>query len=268
MPPAAGVQPGGPAPPQAPFQLNAQQQAEVDRVLRAWEERSAKFKRFECEFVRFTYNVFGEGQAPQFVDRGELKYAAPDKGVFRVTHTDQGGRTVPIDSSRAEHWICDGKSVYGYDFAKQELVEQRLPKELQGEAISNGPLPFLFGLEAAKLKRRYFVRITTPAEVRGQVWIEARPRFQPDAANFQKAEMILSEADMLPVALQRYMPGGTARDVYTFRDIKINATNPLDALNIFADAVFRPQLPRGWKWVVEDVPPQTQAGRPAPTRQR
>lgn len=255
--------------PRAPFQLNPQQQAQVDQVLAAWEARSSNIKRFESGFTRFEYDpVFGDERTPRFVEQGELKYAAPDKGVFRVAQDIQGGKPEPVHPSRAEHWICDGKSVFQYDFTKEQLVEHKLPPGMQGKAIANSPLPFLFGLEAAKLKQRYFVRVTTPADVQGQVWLEAYPRFQADAANFRRAEIILSQDDMLPMALQMYMPNGKNRKVYTFRDIKINAANPLDPLGIFADAPFRPQLPRGWKWVVEEAPGSTQAARPASTQRR
>ena len=37
-----------------------------------------------------------------------------------------------------------------------------MPPELQGKAIVDGPLPFLFGADAQKLKQRYYLRIITP----------------------------------------------------------------------------------------------------------
>ena len=54
------------APPQAPaqapagFALNALQQAELDQVLIAWQQQSAKINTFKCDFERWEYNlVFG-----------------------------------------------------------------------------------------------------------------------------------------------------------------------------------------------------------------
>ena len=66
------------------------------------------------------------------------------------------------------------------------LTESPLPKELQGKDIVDGPLPFLFGAKAEKLKQRYYLRIITPPDVQGQVWLEAWPRFLADARNFQR----------------------------------------------------------------------------------
>ena len=93
----------------------------------------------------------------------------------------------PIDDSRADHWLCDGKSVFQYRPAQSKSRSTRLPRELQGKAIANSPLPFLFGAAAKDLRRRYFIRIITPLDVQDQIWLEAYPRNQQDAANFHHA---------------------------------------------------------------------------------
>jgi TIGR03009 family protein len=252
-----------PPPAAVPFQLTPHQQAQVDRVLQAWEQESAKFRKFECEFTRFEYDaVFSEKNVARFVDLGYIKYAAPDKGSFRVTHTRQGQRVAPIEPKRAEHWISDGQSIYGYDFVQKQLVQHKLPPELKGKAISNGPLPFLFGARAEMLKKRYWVRIVTPQNAKGEVWLEAYPRFQADAANFQRAELILKTADMQPFALQLYLPGGQQRTVYQFSNIKVNSRDPADLLDIFPDTDFHAGLPLGWQKIVEEAPPTREANRP------
>ena len=96
--------------------------------------------------------------------RALLKYAAPDKGLFRVLYT-KNARTASWAASeedRADHWICDGKSVFQYIPKQKQLVEHKLPPELQGKAIVDSPLPFLFGTEAQKIRQRYFIRIIAP----------------------------------------------------------------------------------------------------------
>jgi TIGR03009 family protein len=256
----------------APFQLTPQQQALVDRMLTAWERESTKFRKFACDFTRYEYDaVFSKRDEPRFVDLGYIKYAAPDKGAFRVTHTQQNGRVLPIEPRRAEHWICDGSSVYGYDFVQEQLVEAKLPPELQGKAIANGPLPFLFGAQAQRLKQRYWIRDVTPRDEKGrvlspyngQVWLEAYPRYQADAANFKRAELILTTGSMEPFALQLHLPGGQQRTVYRFSNIQVNARDPADLLDLFPDRDFSAQLPAGWKRVVEEAEPARAAERPA-----
>ena len=62
--------------------------------------------------------------------------------------------------------MCDGKSVFEYRHQDKHLVERPIPKELQGQSIVDGPLPFLFGAEAAKLKARYWLRIAEHPAIR------------------------------------------------------------------------------------------------------
>lgn len=233
--------------PYAPFTLTPQQQAVVDWVLQRWEQRGSQIKTFECQFTRFEYDaVFGDGKTPLFVDQGEIKYIAPDKGLFRVLPSQQAGET------REEQWVCNGEAIYQFDYQKKQLVEHKLPPEMQGKAISEGPLPFVFGARAETLMRRYFVRIVTPTNVQGQVWLEAWPRWQADAANFQRATVILTADDMLPFAIETIAPNGKNRTVYRLQDPKINARNLLDPLNLFQQTWLRPRTPAGWRKVVEE----------------
>ena len=83
-----------------------------------------------------------------------------------------------------EHWVCNGTSIYEFRHGDRQLRETKLPPELRGKAISDGPLPFVFGAKADTLKKRYFMRLVTPPGVTDQIWLESLPRFQADAANF------------------------------------------------------------------------------------
>ena len=245
--------PGAPSPqiaPRVPFRLTPAEQAALDRLLAAWEKRSSRIKTFSASFKRWEYDdVFNT----ETVADGDLKYGAPDKGAYRVR------------GDQPEHWVCDGRSIFEYDYKKKRLIERPLPPELQGKAIADGPLPFIFGSTAAKLKQRYFLRIITPPGVEGQIWLEAYPKYQKDAANFSKAELILKEDTLDPYALQIHLPSGKNRTVHQFYDLSIN--DPLDRIkNYFAT----PTTPFGWKRIVEQPPatPQATPGRPAVQAQR
>jgi len=228
-----------PQAPQVPFQLTPQQQADVDAVLRNWEQRSAKISTLKCNFKMWEYDsVFGPADKPKKESSGSIKYVRPDKGFYKV------------DGAEGEHWISDGKSIYELNHTKKQLIERKLPPELQGKAISDGPLPFIFGIEAEKVKHRYFVRVITPQGSKGQIWLEAYPKYRQDAANFQRIEVILAEADFLPFAVQLYLPNGKSRTVYRFSDFSVN--NPLDNVgNLFS---AKPRTPFGYQHVVEEAP--------------
>ncbi|MEX2316946.1 MAG: hypothetical protein WD669_07330 [Pirellulales bacterium] len=283
--PAAPAQPSPvqPAAPRLPpeFQLNLIQETLLDTVLNKWQQESAKINMFRCQFERWEYNAaFGPGLTlPLFKNHGELSFAKPDKGSFQITKitkwqvnpAPQGsappavvqGNWVPDPKAVGEHWVCDGKNVYEYRHEQKQLVVRPIPRQLQGQAIADGPLPFLFGADAAKLKARYWLRID---EAHGQanpneVKIEALPKYQADAVNYSKVQVILDTGRLLPVAMQVHLPNQD-RNVYLFdlQNAKVNGLwEQIKAL--FAPPELRP----GWKRVVEEVPLE-QAARPQPAR--
>ena len=73
----AGRQPFPPVP--------AAAQAQLQQVLLKWEQQSQAMKTLECQFMRWHYDNFA---APPNVAaskaEGIIKYASPDRGVFRT----------------------------------------------------------------------------------------------------------------------------------------------------------------------------------------
>ena len=64
------------------------------------------------------------------------------------------------------------------------MTVTRLPPELQGKAIVDGPLPFLFGAKAETIKARYWIRVL-PETGNGKFWLEAVPKSRQDVQNFK-----------------------------------------------------------------------------------
>jgi TIGR03009 family protein len=169
---------------------------------------------------------------------------------------------IKVDVANTEHWVCDGKSVFVYDPTKKQLLEHQLPPELQGKSISDGPLPFLFGAKAADMKKRYYIRVMRPpAGVKDQIWLEAYPRTREEAANFSRADFILTASNMQPFALQLHQPNGKTRQAYSFYDIKTN-----DPLGFLRGNPFNASTPFGWKKVVQPAPTAQAERNPDPAK--
>jgi len=170
-----------------------------------------------------------------------------------------------------EHWICDGQSVFEHDHKSKQLIQRELPPQMQGKAIADGPLPFLFGAEAAKVKQRYWIHpLPVPADVKGEYWLEAYPKWRQDAVNYQKVHIIIAQDDFLPKGLvifdRNFNPvRNPARSTFTFENREVNWSVALQQLNIFNREFYEPKPPLGWKKVVEkyDVPPEAQEFAPA-----
>ncbi len=278
------AQPGQQFAPQQPMgpprPITQVEQQFVDQILVMWETESAKVKNFNSRFRRWEYDsVFGAGMKIPFIKSvGQVTYSSPDKGSFKIEEirrlTKQDPQQQALEPSDwvlqkdevGEHWVCDGKAVYEYKHDKKQLVVQPLPPELQGKSIVDGPLPFLFGAEAEKLKRRYWIysKEGGPATI----WLEAYPRTQADKANYDHVDVMLDRKTMQPKAIRVHAPNNTNQAVYMFEDPKINSR--LDA--VFGNLFNAPKTPWGWKRVVQNPPsgPQDapQAANPQPTAVR
>jgi TIGR03009 family protein len=272
------VQP--PVAPQVPegFQLNQLQQTALNTVLDAWQQENAKIKTFQCSFERWEYDpVFGpQGNIPLYKNKGELSYIKPDKGSFQITETNKwqvqpalpgqppngavNGDWQKQPDAIGDHWVCDGTSVYQYRPDLKQLIEHPIPPQLQGQAIVDGPLPFLFGADAAKLKERYWMKLDQNQNQNpDQIWIIALPKFQAQAADLTEVDVILDAKQRLPLYMQVWMPN-RSHHTYIFDTKNAAINNPLARIQ----ALFqRPSVPFGWKRVVENLPLQ-QAAQPKP----
>jgi TIGR03009 family protein len=149
---------------------------------------------------------------------------------------------------------------------------------MKGKAITDGPLPFLFGARAETIKARYWIR-GLPEGGKGQYWLEAVPKSRSDAQNFKQVVIVLDESTFLPVLLRVYAPNfnpktNPAYTSYKFSnhdvtDDKLTANAILGKLNLFKTSFANPTTPAGWKRVVErsnggapNMPGALEAARP------
>ncbi|MCA9247027.1 MAG: TIGR03009 domain-containing protein [Planctomycetales bacterium] len=278
QPQGAPAQPQAEAPPRPIpfFQLTQQESVLLDQILELWEGESGKVKSFKCPFERWVYDpVWGPGpDIAMTKSMGQLKYAKPDKGMFKITDVlhytpaDDPAKPPtwnPKAGEYGEHWVCDGEAVYQFNTGQKKLIVNELPQEMRGQAIAEGPLPFLFGAEKEKLKTRYSMKVT---QTQPDIWIETLPRYREDAANYRRVTVILNREKFLPSAMRVELPNGKTREVFIFHLDQSKVNDPLDR---FIGAFQQPRTPFGWtKEVVPAPTPQQQppqaASRPVGPR--
>lgn len=241
-------------------------QAQLQKLLLDWEAQSKGTKTLECTFSRWHYDMFA---APAGVHAtradGVIKYAAPDKGLFRVDRLVffsgmEGGKPQykPQTGQFGEHWVCNGAQLIEFDHSKEECRIQDLPPEMQGQQIFNSPLPFVFNLDAQQIQQRYWVR-QVEAPKPGIVLVEAWPRRQEDRAQYKLVQIALDAESFLPQALLLYAPNFNAKtapkwDHYEFSDVKRNAIGA--GFQKFLGNFIAEKPPASWK-ILRDkfVPP-------------
>ncbi|MBA2117237.1 TIGR03009 domain-containing protein [Bremerella alba] len=277
----------------APFQVTQQEQKYIDDILQFWEFRSKKVHHYEANFERWEYDsVFGPADSHKTYSKGTIKYEQPDKGLFKVdtlqhyTPPKEAGKPATYEfrpSEVLEHWVCDGASIFEFDVASKQLKIWPLPPEQQGKAITNGPLPFLFGAKKEEIKERFHLRVS-PHQTSNpnEYWLEAWPKRPQDAAEYRYIDILIDREEFLPFAIavfdRNYNPNAEppnmpnfSRAVYQFSDRKTYEEGGLTAglQQMFSRSFYQPQLPSGWQRVVQQTPGAQQqnpgpanAGRP------
>ena len=267
--------------PPAFLPLSEKHQQYIQRVLMYWQSHTEKIDHYRSNFERWQFDtVYGPRNTFKTFSTGKVRFANPDKGLFKVekvlTYQPASAQSKAsykeVPGTHGEFWVCDGKSIFEYDFLNERLIQQVLPAELQGKNIINGPLPFLFGCNAQDIMNRFWVRAITPQNVEGEIWLEAYPKTIHDASNYQKVHIIIDNKDFLPKGMvifdRSYEKGKNhSRTVFNFKEREINFATTLEKLNPFYRNFYEPALPSGWKKVVNAAPtakPTRQANSPTP----
>lgn len=217
-------------------------------MLILWESESSKIQRLTGEVHRYHYDsVYGVEKRAA----GKFWYATPDKGRidFGPVPVPEGatnprklqanGRPFTIATEGHQRWICNGKSIYIIDDDKKIADVVQIPAHQQGKNIVNGPLPFLFGMKAEQAKKRYHLRLGgmhwpkggvrklpngKQQRVRPQFHIVAAPKFEVDAAEWSRAEVILDATRLVPTGIRLIHAHNNSETNYVFpaEQIKVN----------------------------------------------
>jgi len=118
-------------------------------------------------------------------------------------------------------------------------------------------VPFLLGAPVEIVRQRYWLRLLpVPDRVHGQYWLEAVPRIRQDAVRYQRLHVIIDQGEFLPVGLLIFDKNfdsrrNPTRTTYTFDNVEVNWD---DAEGTFDRKFGEPNVPDGWKKVVESLP--------------
>lgn len=254
--------------------LTAEAQKRLDQLLAKWETESQGTQLLSCDFTRWHYDL---GAAPAGVHatwaQGAVKYAAPDKGMFRVDTLkfykgmEEGKPTYAQDPKQfGEYWVCNGQQLLEFDRSKKECTIQELPAEMQGQQIFESPLPFVFNLDAEKIQKRYWVReVQPPPGKTGVYLIEAWPKRQEDRSQYRFVQIVISAKTFLPDALIMYAPNFDPQkapiwDHYEFSEMSRNGV--IANLQQFMDGFIKARPPRDWKVIRQNFGALQQASKP------
>jgi TIGR03009 family protein len=271
----------------APFPaIDPRLQKYLDDVLGYWSQQTQAIERYRCDFQRWTYE--GDAVHAKFA-QGNIRFMKPDKGTFKVEEMyfnkgkDAGGKPMfgKVGGQFGEWWVCDGKILHEFDRTQKKVTRYHLPAEMQGVAIINSPLPFLFGVQAQQVKAKFWLRPIEFPDGKGPkdgdgkpiIVLEAFPRKQIDAQNFQRVRIYLDEKEFLPIALEIFLPNWTEqndqREMFQFSNREKN-WNLLDRALNFNKEFIETTPPKDWTIedapAVEEAPAAQSASQPDPAQ--
>jgi TIGR03009 family protein len=214
--------------------------AQLEKVLKGWEQRSARIKTLYTSFTRYDDLVVANDKR-SFIGQAELK--SPDLAYLNLQELDVKNKNQP--EPMTERIVCTGKEVWQYDNESKQIFIFPLAKDERKRAIEEGPLPFLFNFKVDEAKQRYRFQLldsAPPAEGKPGVYIlEITPLLPIDIQEFKTAWILLNRERFLPEAIKLWSPNGRDTRLYKFPNIQANvAIDP---------ARFNPQPMAGFKVV-------------------
>lgn len=216
---------------------------ELQRVLLDWEQKTARITKLRGEHERYEYDYAFEVEKRAV---GTFWFESPDKGRidFNVELQPQipnpptnpgkigkSGNPFRIVAAEPTIWSCDGAMILSVNVNDRTYDKLEIPPHQRGENIVDGPLPFLFGMKADKLKARYRMTLgdkhNQPGRTgRMEYHVVASPLKQEDAREWKRAEVLLDAQYCLPTAIRLINPAETSETVYVFDLGKMKANEP------------------------------------------
>jgi TIGR03009 family protein len=200
----------------------------LDALLQQWEEKMKTVDSLSATIVRTKEDkVFNSVETFE----GKAKYKKPNLASLELRRKDK--------PDVFEKYVSTGTFLYEFSPANKEVRVHELPPPKPGQVADDNFLSFLFGMRAEEAKRRYDLKLHS--EDKYYYYIEVRPRYPADKADFQLAQLALTRSTMLPRMLTFFEPNGN-RVTWDIPTIEQGA-------RLAPTEFMKPDLPAGWKLV-------------------
>lgn len=211
----------------------------IDTLLREWAVKTSNIKSMYAEFTRtIDDRAWGKSTA-----EGSARFLHPNRARLDIEKGDN-----------PESYVLTGDGeIWEYKVSEKKIKVYKLPPELAANSdVQDGPLPFLLGAKADKIKARY--RLEIVADDDKHVQLRIYPKLQDDRQNFVRAELWLAKETFLPTKLAFLEPNHNLV-TYQFKGIWTNIEIPATD--------FKGKRIDDWEIIVQQL-----AGHDDPSRPR
>ena len=199
-------------------------------LLKVWESKTSEIETLQGVFRRYEYDsVFMTEKRAV----GRYWFGSPDKARMdfqpdpevikaleknpneKLVHNFEG-KSYAVEAEKTTSWICTGKEILEIDHEQKQYSKMEIPAQYQGQRITDGPMPFLFGMKADSVTKRYKMAFGSMHKPGERIHIIAYPIVPALRREFQKAELLLDPETFLPQAVRLLDPSGNKKTTYTF----------------------------------------------------
>lgn len=205
-------------------------------LLDEWERKTSGIDTLKGTFVRYKYDYVFKVEKRAV---GEFSFGSPDKARMdfhpdpeivkmikkadgqKPRHTLPNGTTFTVEPDELKTWVCTGQNILDVDHATKQYNRMEIPKRYQGQRITDGPMPFLFGMKADSVAKQYKLAFGEghdhDHDPPTKIHIIAYPLVPHLQREFRKAELYLNPATYHPYAVKLWDPAGSTETVYAFK---------------------------------------------------
>jgi TIGR03009 family protein len=224
--------PRAPADP-APTVQTGRPDPELDGYLKHWEEGMRNFRTLALSLYRVD-----EDKVLKSVTRYTgIAYFMKDgagasaRNMILLQTSPEGSREL------AEKFVCTGSYLYYFDRGAKEVQARELPRTAPG-AMPDDNFLGMFGLRADEARRRYELKLDKVDA--DYIYINIRPRFNRDKADFEAAQIVLSKKNFVPRRLWYLQPNKT-EVVWDIQKAQVDGKMDQRWFD-------KPETPPGWKF--------------------
>jgi len=251
---------------QAPASAPASAEADdpkLDQILRRWEEVSSQTETIIAEFDQIDELVTLDRKHQS---KGTAFLKRPDRVVLQINVENPETGDFEFD----RRIMSTGGEIIEFDKRREQVTVYPLPEDDRQRAMEEGPLPFLFRMNARAFKQRYLAKLLEETEAYYRIAII--PRHEIDREAFDAAVIYLDRQTLQPKEIHTRSPNGKDMQHYYIRGFWRNPPQGIDDQAFTWSREKERQLEqRGWRVVHSPGPAgpsderQPAPNRPAPT---
>jgi TIGR03009 family protein len=185
----------------------------MEQILDLWSQRSKSVKTLGVQFTREDVVKTWDEKT---LYEGTAYLQSPSRAFLKFDKIGEDGKP-----KFSEQIICTGERVYHFQADTKQVSIYPLAPEEKQKAMEEGPLPFLFNMDAANARTRYVMKLVQ--EDAKAYLISITPIQKADQESFSLAYIILDRTALKPTKIVLYDPSNK-KDTksFTIRDVQEN----------------------------------------------